>query len=264
MGTTRVGHTGTLDKFAEGLLIALSGSYTRLAEIFLNLHKSYKAVICLGKETSTLDPEGEIIAEGDVPSGERIHAVLKTFSGNISQVPPRYSAVHVNGKRAYKYAMQGTHVELAARPVTIFRIASEDYTPPLLTLDITCSRGTYIRALARDIAREMGTCGYVTGLKRYGIGPFMLSEAVRPDEFRPELHLKPAFTCLKRLDRIRCVTVEHDVCAKVRSGAKLDDYFLGLENAQAGLYALFTPGKELLAVVSKKLNTYGYKMVVKE
>ncbi len=264
LGTTRVGHTGTLDKFAEGLLIALCGGYTRLAGIFTDLHKSYRAVVRLGQETSTLDPEGEIIAEGEIPAEERIPAALGAFRGTILQVPPLYSAVHVNGKRAYKYATRGAHIELKPRPVTVFKIEMREYTPPLLTLDITCSRGTYVRSLARDIARELGTRGYVTELVRHGVGPFTIHEALRPDEFRPELHLTPAFACMKRLDHVRCVTVDDDLCAGVRRGVKLSEHSLGLENTGPGLYALFTREEKLMAVVDKTRESLRYRMVVKE
>jgi tRNA pseudouridine55 synthase len=269
LGTTRVGHTGTLDKFAEGLLIVLCGGYTRLAGIFTDLHKSYRAVIRLGQETSTLDPEGEITAEGEIPGGgkpgsERIRAVLDAFRGTILQVPPLYSAVHVNGKRAYKYATRGMQIELKPRPVTVFKIEMREYTPPLLTLDVVCSRGTYVRSLARDIARELGTCGYVTGLARHGVGPFTIHEAVRPDEFRPELHLKPAFACMKRLDHVGCVTVDDELCAGVRYGAKLNEHALGLAAAGPGLYALFTREEKLMAVVEKTRESLAYSMVVKD
>jgi tRNA pseudouridine55 synthase len=262
--TRRVGHTGTLDKFAGGLLPVLSGTYTRLAGFFKELAKSYRAVICFGTETATLDPEGEITARGMIPDGDSFGEALSAFRGDILQVPPRYSAVHVNGERAYRYALKGIEVKIEPRPVKILSIEIKDYIPPLLTLDITCSSGTYIRSLARDLAYKLGTCAHVSELIRLGIGPFTLDEAVTPEDYRPEVHLKPAVEFIKRLRGIGSLTVEKKYTAQVYNGARLVDAYFKSDEVVPGTYAIFDSGEKLMAVVDKHHDSYRYKLVVKE
>jgi len=262
LGIKRVGHTGTLDKFAEGLLIVLTGSLTRLTNIFLDLPKSYKAVICFGKETATLDPGGEVVREGGLPLVSAIKRAMCSFKGKITQVPPQYSAVHINGKRAYHYALEGEKVTLKARTITIHNIAMTSYEAPLLTLDITCSKGTYIRALARDLAYKLHTYAYVHELSRYGIGPFLLSEAVDPKKFNPGLHLQTAAEFMKRLKNIRCLTICDEHCQRVVQGKALSDDNFKEEKIIPGSYAIFNSHNEFIALVTKTRNTYRYQMVV--
>ncbi|MBP1779515.1 MAG: truB, partial [candidate division NC10 bacterium] len=147
----RVGHVGTLDRFADGLLPVLVGSSTRLAFAMQGLDKSYRAVFVFGRSTATLDPEGEVVAEAEVPTLEAIMQARAAFLGRIQQVPPEYSAVHVGGKRAYRLARRGESPQLAARTVEILRFDIEGYQPPELQVRVDCSKGTYVRALARDL-----------------------------------------------------------------------------------------------------------------
>ncbi|MBN1799002.1 MAG: tRNA pseudouridine(55) synthase TruB [Spirochaetales bacterium] len=262
LGITRVGHTGTLDKFACGLLIVLAGSFTRLANLFLDLPKAYKTVICFGKETATLDPFGEVVAQGTIPEAEAINRVLGSFQGEITQVPPRYSAVHVNGKRAYHYALLGKEIALKARPITVHKLVVHNYTAPLLTLDVTCSKGTYIRALARDLAYKLDTYAFVQELSRYGVGPFLVSEAVDPVRFNPDVHVQTAAQFMKRLTNIGCLTVREEYCRSAIHGKALnDDNFMEAE-ITSGSYALFDSRGDFLALVTKTHNSYRYQMVV--
>ena len=175
----KVGHGGTLDKFAHGLMIVLTGRMTKLNSIFSSLDKTYVATFEFGKITDTLDPEGEVIQTKPVPTLQEIERAIKTqFIGPISQVPPSYSAIHVNGKRAYELVRQGKEVPLKAREVTIYSIDIISFHPPLLTLTIHCSKGTYIRSLSRDIAAACNSVAYVTQLERTHIGPYSLDNSV--------------------------------------------------------------------------------------
>jgi tRNA pseudouridine55 synthase len=264
LGIKRVGHTGTLDKFAEGLLIVLTGSLTRLASLFLDLSKSYKAIICFGRETTTLDPSGELVARGPVPERATINLAVESFLGRIAQVPPQYSAVHVDGIRAYQYARGGKKVALKARTVTIYNMTVSNYEAPLLTLDITCSKGTYIRALARDLAYKLHTHAYVHELSRYRIGPFLLSEAVDPEGFDPGVHVQNAAQFLKRLTNIGSLTIRDEYRFGVAHGRALCDKSFIEEGITPGAYALFSSNNEFIALVNKIENSYRYQMVVAE
>ena len=154
----KVGHAGTLDSFASGLMIVLIGGATKLTPIFSSFDKEYIAEITFGKETDTLDPEGTVIAEAPVPSREVLEAVIPSFMGKQKQIPPVYSAVHVDGKRAYREARSGKDIEM----------------PELIRTSV--SKGTYIRSLARDIAKRASSRGYLTALRRLRIGPWSLED----------------------------------------------------------------------------------------
>ena len=157
LGTTKAGHTGTLDKFASGLLLVLTGRALKLAPWFSSRDKVYEAAILFGEETDTLDPEGAVIARAAPPDQETLEAVLPRFRGTIAQRPPAYSALHVGGKRAHELARAGVAVELNERPVTIHALSLLSYDNPVARVRVHCSSGTYIRSLARDIARAAGS-----------------------------------------------------------------------------------------------------------
>lgn len=182
----KAGHAGTLDQFASGLLLILTGRYTRLVEYFTDFDKVYRAVFEFGKETDTLDPEGRVIAESGIPSLSEIESVLPSFRGKISQKPPHYSAVHIDGQRAYRLALKGCEIEMPSREIEIFDWKIIDYRSPFLEVEIHCSKGTYIRSLARDLGRACGSCAYVTKLERLSVGGFSLSDAVTVDELSEE------------------------------------------------------------------------------
>ena len=183
--TRKVGHTGTLDPFASGLLIALVGQATRTARVFDDLPKSYRAVFAFGSQTDTDDSTGEITHASTLPSLGDMEALLPDFTGTIEQTPPSYSAVHVNGKRAYELARNGVAVEIPSRTVTVHAmrvVAVETSEEGLSTieLDIDCSTGTYIRSLARDLAIRGGVRAHVRTLRRTQIGSFAIADATRP------------------------------------------------------------------------------------
>jgi tRNA pseudouridine55 synthase len=180
----RVGHAGTLDPMASGVLPVLLGRATRLADFIQHGRKAYSATVQLGAATDTDDAEGSVCSECPIPSlsDSFLREALSKFEGEILQTPPQYSALKVDGQRAYAVARRGGEVELAPRPVIIHQIRLLDWSPTTLTLDVTCSKGTYIRALARDIAVALGTVGHLTALVRTQVGPFCLESAVSPDD----------------------------------------------------------------------------------
>ncbi|MDR0663071.1 MAG: tRNA pseudouridine(55) synthase TruB [Spirochaetaceae bacterium] len=183
LGCGKVGHTGTLDKFADGLLLVLTGRALKLSPYFTNCGKHYEALVRLGTETDTLDPEGRVVAEAGIPSKDTLEAVLDRFRGDIMQVPPLFSAIHLGGKRAYKLARAGTLVEIKPRPVTVHELYLSAYDPPFARLSVHCSSGTYIRSLARDIAIAAGSRAHLAGLTRTRVGAFLLPDALdlKPD-----------------------------------------------------------------------------------
>ncbi len=182
---TKVGHGGTLDPLAEGVLPIALGEATKLAGRMLDASKIYDFTLRFGEETETLDTQGDVTLTSDVhPSIEEIRAVLPQFTGPVEQVPPAYSALKVGGKRAYDLARAGQVVELKTRAVTIHSLAitSELENGRDITLTAHVSKGTYIRSLARDIAHALGSCGHVTYLRRTKAGPFVQSNAISLDK----------------------------------------------------------------------------------
>jgi len=191
----RVGHAGTLDPMATGLLIVLIGSATKRANQFLKLDKTYGAEVTLGKTSSTDDAEGDIQPiSAKEPKRVEIEQTLNNFKGKIKQQPPRFSAIKIGGQRAYKLARKGAEVSLPLRAVTIYRLNLISYKYPKLKIEAEVSSGTYIRSLARDIGEELSTGAYLSGLRRTQVGGFYLHEASKiTDINRKNLqkHLKP-------------------------------------------------------------------------
>jgi tRNA pseudouridine55 synthase len=179
--TSKVGHTGTLDKFASGLLLVLVGRGVKLIPLFGNCTKEYTADILFGEETDTLDPEGTVIAKGELPSREAIEAVLESFRGDILQSPPAYSAKHINGRRSYELAREGKEPEMKKVPVTIHELELVSWSSSIARIRVRVSSGTYIRSLARDIAMAAGTRARLSALRRDTVGPFRLEDAVDKD-----------------------------------------------------------------------------------
>lgn len=179
----KVGHGGTLDPLATGVLPIAVGEATKLAGRMLDSDKVYDFTVRFGAQTDTLDLEGKVIATSDVrPSREAVEAVLPRFTGPIEQVPPAYSALKVDGERAYDLARKGEAVELATRAVTVHSLNLIGVEADRATLTAHVSKGTYIRSLARDIALALGTVGHVTMLRRIKAGPFGLESAISLDK----------------------------------------------------------------------------------
>lgn len=173
---TKVGHAGTLDKFASGLMIVLIGNATRLNPVFSSFDKSYIATIRFGEESDTLDPEGRIIKTSDLPSLEEVLYALDKIKGKSLQQPPVYSAVHVDGKRAYKEARKDKEIEMPFRPIEVYEARFISYEDGLLTAFFHVSKGTYIRSLARDMAYSINKVSRLEKLRRVSIGPYSISD----------------------------------------------------------------------------------------
>lgn len=175
----KVGHTGTLDPFATGLLVLLVGkAYTRQAGELSKLDKTYDVTMRLGETSSTGDPEGEIASDNsERPSPEAVEAIIKKFVGEIEQIPPAYSAIKIGGQRAYKLARAGKTVGLEPRKVTINRLELLEYTYPEVKLVADVSSGTYIRTLVEDIGRKLGTGAYTSALRRTRINGYSEADA---------------------------------------------------------------------------------------
>ncbi len=182
----KIGHSGTLDPLAEGLLILLAGPETKSMNNFLKLDKEYLATLRLGAVSKSYDLETEVVEQAgslDLPF-ERIEEIVGRFVGRIEQVPPDYSATWVNGKRAYSLARRGVKPDLKPKVVTIHEIRIEEFTPPILRLRINCSSGTYVRSLARDIGEGLGCGAVLTGLVRTRIGSYKVEEAVKIEDLK--------------------------------------------------------------------------------
>jgi tRNA pseudouridine55 synthase len=263
-GTRRVGHAGTLDRFATGLLVVLVGSATRLARLFNDLDKSYRAVVRFGAETDTLDPEGRVVATGPVPDLSRVELAARGLVGRIEQVPPVFSALHVGGRRAHELARAGSPPEMAPRTVHVHALRLRRYEPPELEIEVECSKGTYVRSLARDLGRAAGSRAHLRSLRRTEVGPFGVAEAVNPLEFDPLRHTLPAGGVLPRLPGVRSRSVDAEAAIAVRHGRPLGvASTMGVEAGEEVL-VLFGPGGGLIAVARREDTRYRYLAVFDE
>lgn len=185
---SKVGHTGTLDPNATGVLPLLIGNATKISKYLINHDKEYEAVIQLGKKTTTADIEGEVIEEKEVPEKIYIECenILKSFIGKQKQTPPAYSAIKVNGKKLYSYAREGIKIEIEPRNIEIYNIELMNINKEekQISFRVSCSKGTYIRSLCEDIADKLGTVGYMKDLKRTKVGDFEIKEAITIDELK--------------------------------------------------------------------------------
>jgi len=225
-GKVKVGHGGTLDPLATGVLPIAVGEATKLAGRMLDATKAYAFTLAFGVETTTLDAEGEVTETSDVrPTRAEIGAILPRFTGPIEQVPPAYSALKVDGKRAYDLARAGEKVEMKTRSVTIHALDITEVTADSVTLVAKVSKGTYIRSLARDIARALGSVGHVTMLRRVKAGPFTLENAISLDklnELGKGAPLEDMILPLEAgLDDIPALALSPDAAGAVRQGRKL-------------------------------------------
>ncbi|MFV2100321.1 tRNA pseudouridine(55) synthase TruB [Micromonospora sp. LOL_024] len=252
--TRRVGHGGTLDPMATGVLVIGVGRATRLLTYVIGAGKSYTATIRLGQATVTDDAEGDVVASTPAATvaDEAIRAVLEALTGEIDQVPSAVSAIKINGQRAYKRVREGAPVDLPARRVTVSRLdvlALRRDQPDVVDIDVdvACSTGTYIRAIARDAGLALGVGGHLTALRRTAVGGFTLAEAVTLDELErraPEVVGLPLAGAAERLFARRDATADE---TKVLShGGPLDAV------GRTGPYAVFDPAGGLVAIVSER------------
>jgi tRNA pseudouridine55 synthase len=212
-GTRRVGHAGTLDPLATGVLLVCVGRATRLSEYLMGQQKSYKATVKLGEATNTYDAEGEVTEKRPFSHIYQadIQQALVSFRGDIEQLPPIYSALKVNGQPMYKLARQGKEIVRKTRPVTIYELDLLDWSPPYLQVQVVCSTGTYIRSLAHDIGAMLGCGGHITMLRRTAVGGFTVADAVPLAELTPEICQKALIAsdqAIRQLPRLNANEVE--------------------------------------------------------
>lgn len=247
-GQRRVGHAGTLDPLAEGVLPVLLGRATRLADAVQSGRKTYVAEITLGTATETDDSEGSAIAHAPVPALSRalVEATLERFNGDIMQTPPKYSALKIDGRRAYVLARAGAEMTLSPRPVTIDSIRLLGLSEATLTIEVSCSRGTYIRALARDIAECLQTVGHMSALTRTRVGPFLLESAIRLDDLAGQDLSQVLLPASRAIPDAPAHTAAADAARKFTSGQSI--------SAPAGLHAdrvwVYDPGEHLIGLAA--------------
>lgn len=246
----KVGHAGTLDPLATGVLILCVGSSTRLIESIQRKPKTYRTVIRLGARSDTLDAEGNVeeVDPPHIPDEAAIRRAIVRQVGEIMQVPPGYSALKVQGRRAHELARSGQMVELAPRAVRIDRIDLVSYSWPNLELEIDCGGGTYIRSIARDLGDELGTGGLVATLQRTRIGPFSVNDAIDPDALSLASlreSLRPPLEAVADLPRI---PLDEAQVIDVMHGRTLGAASFAYAMPPAGEVALLSPDGGLLAV----------------
>jgi len=252
--TRRVGHGGTLDPMATGVLVIGVGKATRLLTYVIGSAKGYAATIRLGQSTVTDDAEGEVVASATAGhvTDEAIRAGLVPLTGEVEQVPSAVSAIKIDGKRAYKRVREGEQVTLAARPVTISRLDPLAIRRPSTDLvdvdvEVACTSGTYVRAIARDLGAALGVGGHLTALRRTAVGGFTLAEASTLEELEkvaPDVVNLPLADAARRFFAAREATV--DEARTLAHGGPLDRAGLN------GPYAVFAPDGVLLAIVRER------------
>ncbi|MGI8980159.1 MAG: tRNA pseudouridine(55) synthase TruB [Pirellulaceae bacterium] len=249
----KVGHAGTLDPLASGVLVVCLGPATRLIEYVQRMHKRYFATFLLGRHSETEDIEGNVteLDNPPVPSEAQIRTALPQFLGTIQQLPPAFSALKVEGQRAYDLARQGQTPDLKPRPIEVHAIELIEYVYPQLTLDIRCGSGTYVRSLGRDIARALGTEAVMSALSRTEIGPFLVSQALSGDDITPQ-SIDRAFIPPQRAigNMPTCSVSEHEE-AFVRNGRQIERRDIGSAGGSSREHeeiALLTFSGRLLAI----------------
>jgi len=219
-----VGHTGTLDPLASGLMVVVVGTYTRAAQYLDSDEKTYLAHIEFGTSTDTCDREGRVIASGD-PSQldeHRIREMLATFEGEQKQVPPQYSAISIKGERAYQIARRGEEVEMPSRDVVIHEIILQEWTAPLARVLIRCAKGTYIRSIARDLGEKLGVPAHLSALRRLACGSYRLEEAMLQDDLTQDGRAAAALMSgLDALRGIAMIEIGEGQALRLRQGQKV-------------------------------------------
>jgi len=251
-GLRRAGHTGTLDPRASGVLVILVGPAVRLSEFVSASDKRYQAIIRLGSTTDTFDADGKL-TESNQPvnvTEEQFEKALSAFVGEIEQTPPPYSAVKVQGRKAYELAREGEEVELAPRKITVYHLEVLEWAPPEAVIDVHCSSGTYVRSLANDVGNALGCGAYLVGLRRTKSGRFTLRDAT------PLRKLQEAFTAgnwyqylipaAEALAEWPAVELSPDQVEEVKHGHRVK----AAPDAKAGLVRGVSMAGELIAILT--------------
>lgn len=245
--TKKLGHAGTLDPFASGLLVVCVGDYTRFAGYLTDDSKVYEADVALGVVTNTDDLEGEVLVEQPLPLGwqRELESVLENYRGPISQVPPQFSAIHIDGKRAYALARKGEEVEIPARDVVIESLVLTDVAEDGFRFRVRASKGTYIRALARDIGKDLGCGGHLRGLRRVTSGPFGVEDAwtLEALEAREEGSHVPLILGREALQGMAALVLDEDAVRRAYFGQ-----LSLMPERDLGVYALYDRADQLIGV----------------
>ena len=266
-GIKKIGHSGTLDKFATGLMVICTGNATRLTRFFIEDDKKYRGRIKLGIETDTCDITGNIISEKpclDI-DWETVSNTFSQFSGEMVQVPPKFSALKINGKRASDRIRSGEDVELTGRKITIYNISVTgiDKNKNYIDFDVFCSKGTYIRSIARDFGEKIGTGACLTELRRISSGVFDISQSVTIEELR---RIKESENCINKpfllkpsdvLEDFGRIVINDSGKKKVINGApfKRDDV-ISLEKRKRDLYMVTDSEENLIAIVEVDIDNW--------
>jgi tRNA pseudouridine55 synthase len=265
----KVGHAGTMDPLAHGVLPICFGQATRLMEYVVGRTKRYTVAIKLGETTKTFDAEGEVTTSGD-PSGitkETIQAVLPAFTGAVMQTPPMYSAIKINGQRLYKLARAGIEVEREARPVEIYDIQIVEFSLPTVVINVECGRGVYMRSLAHDLGSALGCGGYVTNLVRTYSGGFHIEDSVTLEQLDQAnasdsagwlQHLFPVDAVLRDL---RAVTVSAQAQQYLTNGQPVGIGRAGMESGYLEQFRLYSEQGHFLALARCDLLSKSWKPV---
>jgi tRNA pseudouridine55 synthase len=258
--TKKVGHTGTLDPEASGVLPICIGGATKFADYIMKDDKVYRATLLLGTVTDTYDREGEVLrTSDDIPGEEEVISAVKSFVGKIKQVPPMYSALKVNGQRLYSLARKGIEIEREARDIEIFSIEIIEINLPSVMFDVKCSKGTYIRSLCYDIGEKLGCGGAMWALVRTSSGFFTIENSVRLEDLDEENISSCLIPVDKALWNYPAASFEEKYASLLLNGVSLMD-----RNAISGLetdvmYRVYGPDSRFLGI--GKLGKAGFKMV---
>ena len=254
-GQRRVGHAGTLDPDATGVLLVGLGRVTRLLRFLQDAGKSYRGTVVFGVATDTLDASGAVLERAEMEiTRAQLEAAACAFTGDIEQVPPMVSALKVGGRKLYELARRGEEVERAARPVRVDALAIEEFEPgpyPEATVRVDCSSGTYVRSLAADLGTALGGCGHLAALRRLAIGSFTLDEArpVETVESDPEVALMSPAAAMRDLE---AVTVDAEQARAVAHGATFAANAIVAADAGPGPFAFVDEHGVLLAVYERR------------
>lgn len=226
LGMKKVGHAGTLDPLATGILPIAVGEATKTVQYLQNRDKGYDFTITWGEARSTDDAEGEVIATSDkIPTEQEITAALPNFIGDIDQIPPKYSAIKIQGERAYDLARDGVDFKIEPRQVTVYSLRMTHCDDKTASFSMTCGKGTYVRAIARDLAEMLGTYGYITMLKRTFVGGFTMDNAISFDKLAEIVDKGAAQEVLlglrHALDDIPALPLSNQEASRLRNGQKI-------------------------------------------
>ncbi len=268
VGQKKIGHTGTLDPDAVGVLPVCLGKATKLCDMLTDKSKTYEAVLLLGKETDTQDITGEVLKERETDhlTEEEVKACILGFVGNYDQVPPMYSALKVNGKKLYELARAGVEVERKSRRVEIYDIRILEMNLPRVRMEVHCSKGTYIRTLCHDIGQNLACGGCMEALKRIQVGPFLIADSVtlkEVEQYRDENRLAELIRPIEDMfDGYEKVTLKPEFCSLVYNG----NFFLSKHVEELMLFAdgqmvrVYNPEGRFLAIYQYQQENHQFRI----